>query len=141
MVLDNFILPLLIGIIAAYLLMSILYNNYPEVRQKFSDLGALIQLQTSRPNYYVNWVPENQSVYNNVVTSYGLPSGDMTVGTRDMKNGLPMVYPIPYEMAYPEDYPVQYPPIGYPMYGEPAYVPTHLSMKKQINPNVKVNSS
>ena len=69
MVFQNWILPFLIGIVAAYLLMSILYINYPEVRQKFSDLGALIQLQTSRPAYYANWVPENQSVYNNVVNS------------------------------------------------------------------------
>ena len=60
MVLQNWILPLLIGIVATYLLLSILYNNSPELRQKFSDLGALIQLQTSKPVYYANWIRENQ---------------------------------------------------------------------------------
>ena len=125
MVFQNWILPFLIGIVAAYLLMSILYINYPEVRQKFSDLGALIQLQTSRPAYYANWVPENQSVYNNVVKSYGAQPSDMMIGTRELNQGVPMVYPIPYAMAYPEDYPVQYPPIAYPM----------------SNPHVRVNNA
>lgn len=71
MVLQNLILPLLIGIVAAYLLMSILYNNSPQLRQSFNDLGALIQLQTSSPDYYVGFVPENQSVYNSVIGTGG----------------------------------------------------------------------
>ena len=94
MFLQNWVLPILIGIVAAYLLMSILYNNYPEVRQKFSDLGALIQLQTSRPNYYVNWVPENQSVYNNVVKSYGANPQNMMIGTRELNQGYSVQYPL-----------------------------------------------
>ena len=49
MVMYDWVLPLLIAFVATYILMSILYNNSPELRQKFSDLGALIQLQTSRP--------------------------------------------------------------------------------------------
>jgi hypothetical protein len=48
--LSSWILPTLIGTIAAVLLISILYN--PQIRATFSDLGALIQLQTSRPVYY-----------------------------------------------------------------------------------------
>ena len=64
MFLQNWVLPLLIGLVSTYLLMSILYNNYPILRQKFSDLGALIQLQTSRPVYYVDLIPQNQSNYN-----------------------------------------------------------------------------
>lgn len=57
MALYNWVLPILIGILASYLLMSILYQN-PKVKQAFSDLGALIQLQTSRPVYYgVGWIP------------------------------------------------------------------------------------
>ena len=103
MVLQNWILPFLIGIVATYLLMSILYNNYPEVRQKFSDLGAIIQIQTSRPAYYANWVPENQGVYNKVMNSYGIPPNDMIVGTRDMNNGLLMSSPFPYAIGYPPE--------------------------------------
>jgi len=54
MVLQTWILPILIGIIAAVLLLAILFNN----KQRFSDLGALIQLETSRPYYAgLNWVP------------------------------------------------------------------------------------
>ena len=87
MVLQNWILPLLIGIVAAYLLLSILYNNSPELRQKFSDLGALIQLQTSKPVYYANWIPENQLVYNDVMKSYRIPQNAMNIGTRDMNKG------------------------------------------------------
>jgi len=137
MFLQNWVLPILIGIVAAYLLMSILYNNYPEVRQKFSDLGALIQLQTSRPNYYVNFVPENQSVYDNVVKSYGANPQNMMIGTRELNQGYPVVYPIPYAMAYPEDYPVQYPPIEYPMYADNMYPVSRL----KINPHVKINNA
>lgn len=54
MALQSWILPILIGIIAAVLLLAILFND----KQRFADLGALIQLQTSRPYYYgLNWIP------------------------------------------------------------------------------------
>ena len=135
MILQNWFFTILIGIIATYLLMSILYNNCPEVRQKFSDLGAIIQLQTSRPAYYANWVPENQGVYNDVLNSYGIPQNNMSVGTREMKNGLPMAYPIPYGMAYPEDYPVQYPPVAYST--NPYYPPR---TQPQTNPYVNIKN-
>jgi hypothetical protein len=92
MFLQNWFFTVLIGIVATYLLMSILYNNYPEVRQKFSDLGAILQLQTSRPAYYVNLVPKNKGVYNEVLNTYSIPQNKMAVGTREMKNGLPMAY-------------------------------------------------
>jgi hypothetical protein len=50
------VLPLLIGIVATIILLNILYEPY--IKQKFSDLGALIQLQTSRPVYYpIGWMP------------------------------------------------------------------------------------
>ena len=137
MFLQNWVLPILIGIVAAYLLMSILYNNYPEVRQKFSDLGALIQLQTSRPNYYVNWVPENQSVYDNVVKSYGANPRNSILGTRELNQGYPLVYPIPNAMAYPEDYSVQYPLVEYPMYADNMYSISSLP----TNPHVKINTA
>lgn len=54
MALQGWILPILIGIIAAVLLVAILFND----KQRFADLGALIQLQTSRPYFYgLNWMP------------------------------------------------------------------------------------
>ena len=54
MILQTWVLPILIGIIAAVLLVAILFND----KQRFSDLGALIQLETSRPYYAgLNWIP------------------------------------------------------------------------------------
>jgi hypothetical protein len=126
MVMYNWVLPLLIAFVATYILMSILYNNSPELRQKFSDLGALIQLQTSRPYIYTNWVPANQNVYNNVMDSYGAQPRNMMIGTRELNQGYPISYPIQYPMAYPEDYPTQYP--GYPM-------------KLPINQHVRINNN
>jgi hypothetical protein len=58
MALQTWILPILIGVVAAVLLVAILFND--TYKQKFADLGALIQLQTSRPYYYsVPYVPIN----------------------------------------------------------------------------------
>jgi len=62
MVFIDWILPLLIGLVAAVLLLSILYNNSPKLRQHFADLGALIQLETSRPYYGATWVPVDANV-------------------------------------------------------------------------------
>ena len=54
MALYNWILPILMGIIAAVLLLAILFQD----KQRFADLGALIQLQTSSPYFYgLNWMP------------------------------------------------------------------------------------
>ena len=56
---NTWILPILIGIVSAILLLTILYND-PKIKQAFSDLGALIQLQTSRPVYYhIGLIPGN----------------------------------------------------------------------------------
>ncbi len=61
MALTGWILPILIGSVAAVLLLMILYKD-SYIRSKFSDLGALIQLQTSRPVYYgIGWTPVNAS--------------------------------------------------------------------------------
>lgn len=59
---QNWILPILIGIISAVLLVAILFND----KQKFSDLGAVIQLDTSssHQNYNAN---SNSNV--NVISS------------------------------------------------------------------------
>ena len=48
MVLQDLVLPILIGSVAAYALISILYNN-PTVKQAFADLGAIMQLNASHP--------------------------------------------------------------------------------------------
>jgi hypothetical protein len=59
MALQSWILPILIGLISAVLLLAILYKD-DFLKQTFSDLGALIQLQTSRPYYYgLGYVPVN----------------------------------------------------------------------------------
>ena len=50
MPIHTLMLPILIGLISAILLLSILYKD-EFIKQTFSDLGALIQLQTSRPYY------------------------------------------------------------------------------------------
>ena len=64
MPLQSWILPTLIGFISAILLVAILFKDNLS-RQTFSDLGGLIQLQTSRPFYYgFKWVPNN---YNQAV--------------------------------------------------------------------------
>jgi len=71
MVLKKTILLILIGLAIAGLLYYIIYIK--KTFSKFSDLGAMIQLQTSRPVEYINFYPENQNVYNDVLTSYGIP--------------------------------------------------------------------
>jgi hypothetical protein len=59
MALESWVLPTLIGLIASILLLTILTKD-SFLRQSFADLGALIQLQTSRPAYYgLGYVPIN----------------------------------------------------------------------------------
>lgn len=95
MVLTDWILPILIGIVASILLLSILYNN-KTLRQKFSDLGALIQLETSRPVYYgLGWVPNN--INNNIPIS-GQPQKITVVDTPLLDNG---ISPYPIYNYYP----------------------------------------
>ena len=48
MVMKDWVLPILLGIVAAIALMSILYNN-PRVKQAFADIGALMQLNADKP--------------------------------------------------------------------------------------------
>ena len=104
----------IIGLLIAGLLFYIIYVK--KTFSKFSDLGALIQLQTSRPVGYINFYPENQNVYNDVLTSYGIPTNANMKGVRQSTQGDKMIYNIPYDMAYPEDYPIQYPMVDYSMY-------------------------
>ena len=48
MFVKDWLLPILIGIVAAIALISILYNN-PTVKQAFADIGAMMQLNVSHP--------------------------------------------------------------------------------------------
>jgi hypothetical protein len=52
----GWVIPILIGIVASVLLLAIIYDN-PFIISKFADLGAIIQLQTSRPAYNLVWQP------------------------------------------------------------------------------------
>ena len=93
MVLTDWILPLLIGIVASVLLLSILYNN-KALRQKFTDLGALIQLETSRPAYYgLGWVPVNIDAK--------LPPGEPPQKITVVDSPIIDSAPFPYYNAYP----------------------------------------
>ena len=94
----------IIGLLIAGLLFYIIYIK--KTFNTFSDLGALIQLQTSRPVQYINLYPENQNVYNDVLTSYGIPTNDNMKGVRQSIQGDKIIYPIPYQMS---DYPMYRP--------------------------------
>ena len=90
MALKGWILPILIGAVAAVLLLAILYND-PYIKSKFSDLGALIQLETSRPAYYgLGWVPVNGD--------YQLPPTPATGNITSVDSPLyvdgPLAYPV-----------------------------------------------
>ena len=72
MVFKDWILPILIGCIASFILISILYNNDNStlnnsyyLQQNFANIGALIQLQNFH-NSNKPWVPlENNCVVSN----------------------------------------------------------------------------
>ena len=55
MVLNEWVLPILIGGISAFILISILYNN--DIKQTFTNNGSLIQLQNSNVNNSHIWTP------------------------------------------------------------------------------------
>ena len=55
MVLKDWVLPILIGGIAAFILISILYNN--DIKQAFVNNGSFIQLQSSDVNNSHIWTP------------------------------------------------------------------------------------
>jgi hypothetical protein len=58
MVLTNWVLPILMGIVAAIALISILYNN-PTIKAYFTDIGSTTQLQASNLDDYTTrlWKP------------------------------------------------------------------------------------
>ena len=68
MVLTNWVLPILIGIVAAIALISILYNN-PTIKAYFTDIGAVTQLQASNVDDYTTnlWKPLNATDSINII--------------------------------------------------------------------------
>jgi len=96
MALQTWILPILIGIIAAVLLLAILFND----KQRFADLGALIQLETSRPYYYgLNWIPLD---YNSSVAP-GAVQGQISGAESPLwMNGIDGVATYPVYNYYPK---------------------------------------
>ena len=87
----GWILPILIGIVASVLLLTILYND-PYIKSKFSDLGALIQLETSRPVYYgMAWVPNNANAPNQLQAPV---EGNITTFNSPLYYGNPVSFPI-----------------------------------------------
>ena len=95
MALQNWVLPILIGIVSAVVLLAILCND-PYIKSKFSDLGALIQLETSRPVYYgINWIPLNNSTQlplvppTNNITSFNSPNYIDGINSQPIYNYFP----------------------------------------------------
>lgn len=87
MALQSWVFPILIGIVAAVLLVTILFND--TYKQKFADLGALIQLQTSRPYYYgLGYVPINY----NAPVPMGANQGQITTVDSPLWDGA--AYPV-----------------------------------------------
>lgn len=94
----DWVLPILISFLAVIVLFSILLNN-PRIKSKFSDLGALIQLQTSRPVYY--------PAYFNIQTDGGYvstedPNPIITTNRSSIYNYYPVTPVNPYA-KYTED--------------------------------------
>ena len=85
MAFNNWILPFLIGFISSVLLLSILYNPY--AKDKFSDLGALIQLNTSKPVYYIaaTDVPDTP-IYNYYPQTALNPNKNINMNTNNKMN-------------------------------------------------------
>jgi len=67
MLVTDLVLPILIGIIASILLLSILYNNKNDIKQKFLDIGKelLYEQHFNTTNSHI-WMPlKNECTINN----------------------------------------------------------------------------
>ena len=92
MALTGWILPILIGLVASVLLFAILYND-PYIKSKFSDLGALIQLETSRPVYYgMGWMSNNTFASNQLPAP--IVQGEITTFNSPLYSGNPITFPV-----------------------------------------------
>lgn len=125
------ILLIVIGLVIVGLLFYIIYIK--KTFNNFSDLGALIQLQTSRPVEYINFYPDNLNVYNNVVSSYGMPINAIPTNVNmkkviHTKKGNRINHPIPHPMGYLEDYPIEHPMFVHPLVEYPIIRPYEENM-------------
>ena len=96
MVFKDWILPILIGCIAAFILISILYNNNNSqnnsqnntnyLNQNFANIGALIQLQNFH-NSNKPWVPlENNCVVSNELNNDNVNNNNVNTNSNNNSN-------------------------------------------------------
>jgi len=96
MVFKDWILPILIGCIASFILISILYNNNNSqinslnntnyLNQNFANIGALIQLQNFH-NSNKPWVPlENNCVVSNELNNNNVNTNNNSNNSNNNSN-------------------------------------------------------
>ena len=96
MVFKDWILPILIGCIASFILISILYNNNNSqinslnntnyLNQNFANIGALIQLQNFH-NSNKPWVPlENNCVVSNELNNDNVNTNNVNNNSNNNSN-------------------------------------------------------
>ena len=96
MVFKDWILPILIGCIASFILISILYNNNNSqinsqnntnyLNQNFANIGALIQLQNFH-NSNKPWVPlENNCVVSNELNNNNVNTNNVNTNNNNNSN-------------------------------------------------------
>ena len=96
MVFKDWILPILIGCIASFILISILYNNNNSqinsqnntnyLNQNFANIGALIQLQNFH-NSNKPWVPlENNCVVSNELNNDNVNTNNVNTNSNNNSN-------------------------------------------------------
>jgi len=96
MVFKDWILPILIGCIASFILISILYNNNNSqinslnntnyLNQNFANIGALIQLQNFH-NSNKPWVPlENNCIVSNELNNNNVNTNNVNTNSNNNSN-------------------------------------------------------
>ena len=96
MVFKDWILPILIGCIASFILISILYNNNNSqinslnntnyLNQNFANIGALIQLQNFH-NSNKPWVPlENNCIVSNELNNDNVNTNNVNTNNNNNSN-------------------------------------------------------
>ena len=96
MVFKDWILPILIGCIASFILISILYNNNNSqinsqnntnyLNQNFANIGALIQLQNFH-NSNKPWVPlENNCIVSNELNNDNVNNNNVNTNSNNNSN-------------------------------------------------------
>ena len=96
MIFKDWILPILIGCIASFILISILYNNNNSqinsqnntnyLNQNFANIGALIQLQNFH-NSNKPWVPlENNCIVSNELNNDNVNNNNVNTNSNNNSN-------------------------------------------------------